>query len=128
MKKLIIVALILALLLPASSLAITGDSPYFGTWVGQKHGSTANYSAIIYYLHISQYTTCDYIEIDIHHGGVLTQGKISDFKVYSGNYEIVDSHIKVPTSGISYIEVYYDEDTDTLYMDKWPNIKFARLP
>ena len=128
MKKLLAMLLILALLLPVTARALTGDSPFFGKWVGQKHGSTANYSAILYYLDITRYTTSNYFEIDIHHGGLMTSGKISDFKAYDGNYEIVDDHIKIPTSGISYIEVFYDKDTDTLYMNEWPNITFVRIP
>jgi len=128
MKKLISLILILALFLPAAALAVTGDSPYFGSWMARKHGSTANYSAILYYLVITQYTTSDYFELGIHHGGVLTQGHVTELNIYSDNWEIVDKHLKVPTSPISYIEVYYDEETDTLYTTEWPKLTFVRIP
>lgn len=37
MKKLITIILLLALIVPAAALAVTGDSPYFGRWIAQKH-------------------------------------------------------------------------------------------
>ena len=128
MKKLITIILILALLLPAAALAVTGDSPYFGQWVAQKHGSTANYSAIIYYLYIHKNSPCAYFKLCLHHGGVLSQGSVSDTEVYSSNWEIVDDHLRIPTSPISYIDVYYDKTDDTLYTDEWPVLKFVRIP
>jgi hypothetical protein len=39
----------------------------------------------------------------------------------------VDDHIRIPTSGISYIDLYYDKDTDTLYC-KDPKVTFVRIP
>ena len=128
MKKLIIVILILAMLLPAAALALTGDSPYYGSWIARKHGSTANYSAILYYVVITQYTTSEYFELCIHHGGGLSNGKISDQQIYSDHWEIVDDHIRIPTSAITYIDVYYDKDTDTLYTKEWPKMTFTRIP
>lgn len=128
MKKLITIILILALAMPAAALAGTGDSPFFGRWIGQKHGSTANYSAILYYLDITQFTTSEYFELSIHEGGGWSQGKISDQNIYSGHWEIIDDHIAIPTSGITSIELFYDKESDTLYMKEWPNITFARIP
>lgn len=128
MKKLITIILILALLLPAAAGAVTGDSPFFGKWIGQKHGSTANYSAILYYLAITRYTTCEYFTLYLQEGGGVTQGKIAKEETYSEHWEIVDDHLKIPTSAITYIEVYYDKDTDTLYTKEWPKVTFVRIP
>lgn len=128
MKKLVAIILLLALIVPASALAVTGDSPYFGRWIAQKHGSTANYSAILYYMNITKYTTSEYFELCLNEGGGWTQGEIADQDIYSGHWEIVDDHLKVPTTGISYIEVYYDKDTDTLYTKEWPKLTFVKIP
>ena len=127
MKRLFILLLVLALLFPASSFAI-GDSPYFGKWIAQKHGSTANYSDILFYLEITKYTTSEYFQFCLHTGGGFGQGKISDSSIYSDHWEIVDDHLRIPTSPIEYIEVFYDKDTDTLYMKEWPNLTFVRIP
>lgn len=128
MKKLITIILILALLLPAAALAVTGDSPYFGRWVAQKHGSTGNCSAILYYLNITKYTTSAYFEQWIQEGGALTKPNVEKQEMYAGNWEIVDDHISVPTSPISYIEVYYDKNNDTLYTTEWPQLTFVKIP
>ena len=128
MKKLITVILLLALIVPAAALAVTGDSPYFGRWIAQKHGSTANYSAILYYLNITKYTTSEYFELSIKEGGGWTQGEVGDQDIYSGHWEIINDHIKIPTTGISYIEVHYDEESDTLYTTEWPKLTFVRIP
>lgn len=127
MKKLIALFLILSLALPATSFAL-GDSPYFGKWMAQKHGSTANYSAILYYLNIDKATPSEYFEFCLHHGGGWGQGKISDSKIYSGHWEIIDDHLSIPTSGIESIEVFYDKKTDTLNMKEWPYLTFVRIP
>jgi len=127
MKKLLALILVLALLLPAAALAI-GDSPYFGQWIANKHGSTANYSAILYYLYIHENTPCAFFEFDLHHGGIMTRASVSDSKAYASNWEIVDDHLRIPTSAIEYIEVYYDKDTDTLYTTEWPKLTFVRIP
>ena len=128
MKKLIAVFLIVLLLVPAVSIAVTGDSPYFGRWIAQKHGSTANCSAILYYLNITRYTTSAYFELWIQEGGDFTSPNIEKQELYDGHWEIVDDHIKIPTSGISYLEVYYDEKTDTLYTTEWPVLTFVKIP
>jgi len=127
MKKIFALILALALLLPAAALAI-GDSPYFGQWVAQKHGSTANYSAILYYLFIHENSPCAYFEFDLQHGGILTRASLSDSNAYASNWEIVDDHLRIPTSPIEYIDVYYDKDTDTLYTTEWPALTFVRIP
>ena len=128
MKKLIAVFLIVLLLVHAVSTAVTGDSPYFGRWIAQKHGSTANCSAILYYLNITRYTTSAYFELWIQEGGDFTSPNIEKQELYDGHWEIVDDHIKIPTSGISYLEVYYDEKTDTLYTTEWPVLTFVKIP
>lgn len=128
MKKLITIMLILSIIFPSSALAVTGDSPYFGKWIARKHGSTANYSEILYYINITKYKTYDYYELCLHYGGILTEGKISDQTIYDGKWEIIDNHLSIQTSGITSIEVYYDKDTDTLYTTDWPILTFVRIP
>lgn len=129
MKRAIIFILAVLLIVPSFATAVTGNSPYFGKWVGQKHGSTGTYSTILYYLNITKYTTCSYFEICINEGGSLTRGSIPDYKAFDGNWEIInDDHLSIPTSGISAIEVYYDKETDTLYTSEWPKITFSRIP
>jgi len=128
MKRLIAIILIMTMIVPVTALAVTGNSPYFGKWIARKHGSTANYSEILYYLNITEYTTSEYFELCLNYGGGLSQGKLSDQKVYSGNWEIIDNHLRIPTSGITFIEVFYDKDTDTLYTTEWPNLTFVRIP
>ena len=128
MKKLITIILILALILPASALAVTGKSPYYGRWIAQKHGSKGTCDAILYYLNISEYTPSAYFEFWLHEGGSFSSPSIEKQEMYDGTWEIVDDHIQIPTSPISYIEVYYDKDTDTLYTTEWPNLTFVRIP
>ena len=128
MKKLITVVLILALLLPVSAFAVTGDSPYFGRWIAQKHGSTGNCSAILYYINISKYTASAYFEMWIQEGGVFSNPNIEKLEMYDGQWEIVDDHVSVPTTAISSIEVYYDKETDTLFTKEWPVLTFVRIP
>ena len=128
MKKLLAVFLILALLLPVSALSVTGDSPYFGRWIAQKHGSTANCSAILYYLNISKYTASAYFEMWIQEGGSFTSPDMEKLEMYDGIWEIVDDHVSVPTTSISSIEVFYDKETDTLYTKEWPVLTFVRIP
>lgn len=127
MKRLLTFILILSLLLPAAALAI-GDSPYFGQWVAKKHGSTANFSAILYYLFIHENSPCAFFEFDLHHGGVITSANVSDTTAYASQWELVDDHLRIPTSPIAYIDVYYDKDTDTLYTTEWPKLTFVRIP
>jgi len=127
-KKLITVILILSLLLPAAALAVDGNSPFYGKWIGQKHGSTSNYSTILYYMELTKYTTSQYFVFYLHNGGPITSGSIGDQDIFSGNWEIINDHLSVPTSGISSIEVFYDKKTDTLYTKEWPVITFVRIP
>ena len=128
MKKILALLLIFALLLPVSSLAVTGDSPYFGRWIAQKHGSTANCSAILYYLFIHKNTPCSYFEMWIQEGGDFTSPDIEKLEMHDDHWEIVDDHISIPTTPISSIEVYYDKETDTLYTKEWPALTFVRIP
>lgn len=127
MKNLIALFLVLALLIPSVSFAL-GDSPYFGKWIAQKHGSTANYSDILYYIELTQYTTSEYFQFCLHTGGGFGQGKISDSEIYSDHWEITDDHLRVPTSPIEYIDVFYDKESDTLYTKEWPKLTFVRIP
>jgi len=128
MKKLITIILILAMLLPAAAMAVTGDSPFFGRWIAQKHGSTGTCDAILYYLNITKYKESAYFEFWLKEGGSYSSPGIEKQEMYDGNWEIVDSHIQIPTSPITYIEVFYDKDTDTLYTDEWPKLTFVRIP
>ena len=128
MKKLLALILIVFLAVPAVAGAAAWNSPFYGKWIGQKHGSTANYSTILYYMEITKYTTSEYFVFYLHTGGGFGTGKISDQEIYSDHWEIVDDHISVPTSGISSIEVYYDKETDTLYTKEWPKVTFVRIP
>ena len=128
MKKLLSIILIVALLLPISAFAVTGDSPYFGRWIAQKHGSTANVSAILYYINSSKYTPSAYFEMWIQEGGDFMSPEIEKLEMYDGHWEIVDDHVSVPTTAISSIEVFYDKETDTLYTKEWPVLTFVRIP
>ena len=128
MKKLITVILILALVLPSAAGAVAGDSPFFGRWVAQKHGSTGTASAILYYLSISKYTPCAYFEFWLQEGGDFMSPDIIKQEMHDDHWEIVDDHLRIPTSGIEYIEVFYDKDSDTLYTTEWPKLTFVRIP
>ncbi len=127
MKKLITVILTLATLM-ISAASFAEDSPFFGNWIARKHGSTGTCDEILYYLHITKYTTSAYFEFWIREGGLFSDPSIEKQEMYDGNWEIVKDHLKIPVSGISYIEVYYKEDTDTLYTLDWPSLTFARIP
>jgi len=128
MKKLITIILLLALIVPAAALAVTGDSPFFGRWIAQKHGSTANCSAILFYLSISKYTPCSFFKLWIQEGGDFMSPSIEKQEMYDGHWEIVDDHLRIPTSEISYIDVYYDKESDTLYTTEWPVLTFVKIP
>ena len=128
MKKLITVILILSLLLPAAAMAATGNSPFYGKWVAQKHGSTGTCDAVLYYLDIVKPSASAYFEFWLIEGGGFAKTEVFKEEMYSGVFEVVDDHIRVPTSGITYIEVYYNKEDDTLYMTDWPELIFARLP
>lgn len=49
-------------------------------------------------------------------------------EMYDGHWEIVDDHLRIPTSEISYIDVYYDKESDTLYTTEWPVLTFVKIP
>lgn len=127
MKKLITIILALALLLPAAALAVTGDSPFFGEWAGEEHHVTQFYDTMLHYVFIHRNTPCAYFKLNMRFGGLMSSPKVEEETMYDSNWEIVDDHIRIPTSGISYIDLYYDKDTDTLYC-KDPKVTFVRIP
>ena len=127
MKKLAALILILALLLPAAALAITGDSPFFGEWAGEEHHTKQRYDTILHYVYIHKNSPCAYFMLNMRFGGLMSSPSIEPEAMYDDEWEIVDDHIRIPTSGISYIDLYYDKDTDTLYCEN-PKVTFVRIP
>jgi len=128
MKKLITITLILALLLPTTvSFAADGDSPYFGKWAGIEHHSFSRYHTILHHIELSKYTTSEYFVFMLSEGGGFGQGSIQESEIYSDHWEIVEDHLRIPTSPITYVDVYYDAETDTLYTED-PKVTYVRLP
>lgn len=128
MKKLIIISLIFALILPAAAFAADGNSPFFGEWAGSEHHATMHYGSIIHYIEITKYTTSSYFVFNLHSGGGITRASIDESsEAYASNWEIVDDHIRVNTSAITYVDLFYDAETDTLYT-KDPKVTYVRLP
>ena len=79
-------------------------------------------------MNITKYTTTAYFEMWIQEGGDFSSPNIEKLEMYDGHWEIIDEHIIVPTTAISSIDVYYDDETDTLYTKEWPNLTFVRIP
>ena len=127
MKKLLVVTLILALLLPAAALALTGDSPFFGKWVAEEHHAIKHFDTVMHFVWIHRNTPCVYMKFNMNHGGSLGRPSVDIETMYDSQWEVVDEHIRIPTSGISYIDLYYNDDDDTLYC-KDPKLTFVRLP
>ena len=127
MRKLIACVLLLALLLPSAVFALDGNSPFFGNWVGEEHHKIKHYDIVLHYIWIHENTPCSYMVFQIFYGGMLSRPKLEDPEMYTGNWEIEDDHLRIPTSGISYIDVYYDKDTDTLYTED-PKVTYVRIP
>lgn len=127
MKKMIVVLLTLILAVPVSSYAVTGSSPFFGEWIGEEHHAFQTYDSVLHYLFISGNTPCTYYKMNMRHGGIMSSPSIETETMYDSNWEIIDDHLRVPTSGISYIDVYYDSKTDTLYT-KDPKVVFVKIP
>ena len=126
MKKLITVVLILALLLPAAACAVQGDSPYFGKWVGMEHHAIVHYSTQMHYLYLDGTSrTSFYLLLEFNHDDYSIEHM--EPEKYKSHWEVVDDHLRVPASGISYIDLYYDAETDTLHSDN-PKVTFVRLP
>ena len=127
MKKLIIVLIAVVLLLPAAASALDGDSPYFGKWAGEEHHAIKHYSTILHYINITRYKTCEYFVFNIMERGGGFSSASAEYTVYSDHWQIADDHLRIPTSAISYIDVYYDPETDTL-STKNPAVTYVRLP
>lgn len=126
MKKILVLILILFLVLPSAALSVTGQSPFFGEWAGEEHHATQRYDTILHYVYIHENLPCCYFMINMRFGGILSSPSLDAETMYDSNWEIVDDHIRVPTSGISYIDLYYDSKTDTLY-SKEPKVTFVRI-
>lgn len=127
MKKLITVILILALILPAAALAADGDSPFFGKWVGEEHHAIKHYDTTLHYIWIHQNGPCSYIVFKFFHGGGMMSPKSEEPEMYAGSWKIVDDHLSIPTSPITFVEVYYDAETDTLRTED-PSVTYVRIP
>jgi len=127
MKKLIVLILVLALLIPSAVFAADGDSPFFGKWSGVEHHAITHFNNILHFMEITKYKTCEYFVFNLFSGGGMGQGKLDSTEIYSGKWEIVDDHLRIPTSAITFVEVFYDPETDTLYTDD-PKVTYVRLP
>lgn len=127
MKKLITIILILALLLPAAASAVTGDSPFYGKWVGIEHHAIVRYSTQMHYIHISDIGKVSYyLYLPFNEDDYFIENYLEP-ESCGAWWEIAEDHIRVPTSGISYIDLYYDAKTDTLHSEN-PGVTFVRLP
>lgn len=126
MKKAFLLILVVSVLLTSGAFAADGNSPFYGRWAGSEIHSIMHYDAILHYMRITKYTTSEYFVFNLYEGGGFGQGKLDNMEVYSGKWEIVDDHIRVPTSAITYVDVYYDSETDTLYT-KDPKVIYVRL-
>ena len=127
MKRSLVFLLIIALAVPAAASALTGSSPFFGHWVAREHQKIARYDAVLHYVFIHENSPCSYMKFNLMHGGLLSGAKAEPEELFGSNWEAVDDYIKIPTSGISYIELYYDSTNDTLYCND-PKLTFVRLP
>ena len=126
MKKLITLFLILAMLLPSASVAVVGDSPYFGKWVAEEHHVIKHYDTVLHYVYIHENGPCAYMKFNIMHGGSITRPKAEVDTMFDGNWEIVDDHVRLPTSVISYIDLFIDEDGNLYCKD--PKLTFVKVP
>ena len=127
MKKLITIILALALIVPAISLAADGDSPFFGKWAGLEHHAIMHYGAILHYVEIDKNSPSEYFVFNLITGGGLGRAKIDSSEMYSSKWKVVDDHIRVKTSEITYVDFFYDEESDTIYT-KNPKVTYMRLP
>lgn len=126
MKKLIIIILILSVFIPVCAMAADGTSPFFDKWVGKEVHFTQREDTILHYVYIHKNGPCSYMVFHIWHGGVITSPDL-EYEMYSDSWEIVDNHVRVPTSPITYVDLFYDSKTDTLY-SKDPKVTYVRLP
>ena len=127
MKKLILFALVVALLLPASALALDGNSPFFGKWTGEEHHAVKHYDTTLHFVNIHKNGPSVYMVFYLNHGGPITRPGMGDPEMYGGSWSVVDDHVRVPTSPITYVDFYYDPETDTLYTED-PKVTYVRLP
>lgn len=128
MKRIFIIFLIIILSLPTVTLAADGNSPFFGKWAGVEHHAIIHYDAIIHYVEITKYTTSSYFVFNVYSGGAITRARIDESsEAYASNWEVVDDHIRVKTSAITYVDFFYDEETDTLHTED-PKVTYVRLP
>ena len=127
MKKLITIILALALILPAAALAADGNSPFFGKWVGEEHHAIKNYDTKLHFVEIHKNGPSTYMVFTLSHGGMLTRPKLlEDPEMYNSQWDVVDDHIRVPTSSITYVDFYLNDD-GTIYT-KDPKVTYVKLP
>ena len=128
MRKLFVCVILFVVLIPAFSFAVTGNSPFWGEWIGEEHHTMQKYDSELHYLFIHENSPCTYYKMNMRHGGILATPSVEIETMYDSNWEIVDDHLRIPTSPIEYIEVFYDKDNDTLYTTEWPKLTFVRIP
>lgn len=127
MKKYILSLLVITMLIPVAACAVVGSSPFFGKWVGEEHHSVKYYDTVLHFVWIHENSPCVYMKFNLNHGGPITRPSSETETMYDSNWEIVDDHVRIPTSGISYLDLYYDGNTDTLYCEN-PKMTFVRVP
>lgn len=125
MKKLFCLLIVLLLVVPSVSFSVVGDSPYYGRWAGVEHHAVSRFSTVLHFVQITEYTTTQYCVFSVVNGGPITSGSV-DTEMYSDHWEALeDGKLRVPTSPISYIDLYFDKDGN-LVCDN-PKITFTRL-
>ena len=120
MKRFVCLLLVFVLC-PLFAIAADGNSPFFGRWAGYEHHAIARYHTTLHHLEINKYGASYYFVFN------LFEDKLDSVENYDGSWEIVDTHLRIPTSPITFIEVFYDPDTDTLYCED-PKCTYVRLP
>ena len=124
MKRILCVLLVLLLLLPVFSLA--DDSPYFGKWCGDEDHVIKTHETL-HYVEITSSGFTNYYVFFLHDGGGLTRASAEADKAYSGKWTALDDGgIRVPTSSITYVDLYLNEDGNLVC--KNPRVVFVKLP
>lgn len=126
MKKLFAFILIMCVLFPFSALS-EGDSPFFGKWVGQEHHTFMKHDTILHFVEIHENSPSVYMVFNLDHGGVMSSPGAEPVVMYDSNWEIVDKHIRVPTSAVTYVDFYYNKEDGTLFTLK-PKVTYVKLP
>ena len=123
MKKFLIALILLTL---SSSFALADDSPYFGKWCADEHHAVKSHETL-HYVEITSSGFTNYYIFFLHEGGVLTRASADTDVAYSGKWTALDDGgIRIPTSSISYIDLYLNEDGNLVC--KNPRVEFVKLP